>query len=201
MSISSGFPYIIHLIGDGCFRELFGTKLVNKSIVLNALESILLTDKREKFTEKLKSLNEAERNFLFYISNYKVKSIPAEIPYSDILEIIPSELIKQEQIDELLNTLEIKGFLYSKKDRSIFIFSEELFRIFISYIKIEMSNSKSTRREFEYNEEKTKILKERVILDIAVQSLISVGDIEDEQVEILSLDDKRMLFKEYIDSS
>jgi len=198
LSISSGFPYIIHLIGDGCFRELVGLKQVTKSIVLHALESILLTDKREKFTEKLKSLNETERNFLFYISNYKVKSIPAEITYSNILEIMPLEVIKQDQIDELLNTLEAKGFLYSKKDKSIFIFSEELFRIFISYIKIEMSNSKSTRREFQANEEKTGLLKIRLSIEKGVQNLVSVGDIEEEQVELLILDDKKKLLKDFI---
>ena len=200
LSLSSGYPYVIHLIGDSCFREIVDSNKIHTETVLYALENILLTDKREKFTEKLKQLEETERNLLFYIAQQDIKRIPAEIPYIHIIEAIPSELIEKNEIDNILNNLENKGVLYSKKDKSIYLFSEELFRVFISYLKIEMANSRTTRREFDANEEKTYLLANRSKIDSGISDIIITGDIEVDEVGNLSLSEKRRLFKEYINS-
>jgi len=200
LSMASGYPYILHLIGDSCFKEIIDSNKISIHTVLNALENILLTDKREKFTEKLKQLDEKERNILFYIAHYKADKIPSEIPFTHITGSIPTKLIKVEEIDSILSNLENKGILYSKRDKSIYLFSEELFRVFISYIRIEMENSDTSRKEFDESEEKIELLAESSMLDSAVSRIVATGEVDEKEVSNLSMADKRKLFKEYINS-
>jgi hypothetical protein len=201
LAIASGFPYVIHLMGDGCYRELINSNIVTRSIVLTSLADILLTDKREKFTDKLKCLTDNEQKLLFKLSSLEINSLPAELYYSSIVDIIPDKLIEEVKIDSILNTLTSKGVLYSKNDGSIFMFSDELFRIFISYMKIEMANSKATRREFDSKQENKDLLSERSLLDKGIQDLVAMGDFDENKIAQLSDEEKMKLYNEFISPS
>ncbi|MEZ7496819.1 hypothetical protein QO206_15085 [Leeuwenhoekiella aequorea] len=201
LSLSSGYPYIVHLIGDSCFNELMNSYVITKSIVLTALEVILLTDKREKFTEKLRELEDLERDLIFYMASQPVEILPAEIPYEWIYDKVTDNLEVKKQLDSLLNSLISQGYLYSIKNKAVYIFSEELFRIFVSYIKIELSITKTARREFSDKSLDVNLIKERTEKDEKYNEMEIAGElINSMDANFISPEERKQLFNEYISS-
>ncbi|QXP69994.1 hypothetical protein H0I29_15460 [Polaribacter sp. R2A056_3_33] len=201
LSLSSGYPYIVHLIGDSCFNEMSDDNIITKTIVLSALEVILLTDKREKFTEKLRELNDMERELIFFMASQSVNMLPAEIPYNSIYDKDNDNSDIKKQLDLLLNSLITKGYLYSINDKALYIFSEELFRIFVSYIKIELSITKTARREFSDMNTNINLLKERLEQDEKHLEMELEGEYSNSaEANYVSPEEKKQLFNEYISS-
>lgn len=199
LSLSSGYPYIVHLIGDSCYNEIYETDIITKAVVLTALEVILLTDKREKFTEKLRELDELERDLIFYMASQQVSILPAEIPYEWIFDKVKNNLDVKKQLDSLLSRLISKGILYSINDNSVYLFGEELFRIFISYIKIELSITKTARKEFSDSGTNTELIKQRMEKDEKYNEMKIVEDFySSPDVNYLSREERKKLFNEYI---
>jgi len=201
LSLSSGYPYIVHLIGDSCFNELSDTQIITKTIVLYALEIILLTDKREKFTEKLRELEDLERDLIFYLASQPVTILPAEIPYDWIYDKVTKNIEVKKQLDSLLSNLVSKGYLYSIKDNAVYIFSEELFRIFVSYIKIELSITKTARREFSDSKGDAELLRKRTEKDEKYNEMEIAGELlNSADANYISTEERKQLFNEYISS-
>jgi hypothetical protein len=189
LSLASGYPYLVHLLGDGCFRELSSSCYVDKQTVLTSLQNIILSDKREKFTQKLKDLTHLERKLLFNLSAIPPMSLPAEMPYELILDLNIKGAEKNNKLSEILDSLELKDILYSKREKTVFYFSEELFRIFISYLRIEMSYSKTMQRKAEI-ENKEDLVDKRNEEDKEIQRFIAEGIIDSTLIDSLSIKER-----------
>lgn len=148
LAIASGFPYVLHLIGDAAFYEMENQRNMDRLAVLRGIEAILKSDKREKYLSRLRGIPKKERHLLFVLSEYQSVSIPSEIPYEWLIEILEGQL-SLEKIDQYVDSLIEKGYLVQKRNREFLLFTEELFRIFINLARMEEREMKLRRMEGE----------------------------------------------------
>ncbi|MCI0692879.1 ATP-binding protein [candidate division KSB1 bacterium] len=160
LSISSGYPYVLHLLGDAAYMVMEDLKKMTLQDVLEGMETVLKSDKREKYSEQLRELTKTERQVLIALSEFSTDSIPARIPVDWLIKRILDHFSEKKELENILDSLVQKGHITLRNDRTICAFSEELFRIFIAMVRIEQhefqlriaSKQEKTRLQQEYDE-------------------------------------------------
>lgn len=142
ISLSSGYPYTIHLLGDSAFWEMDESNVMTHKDVLNGIEFILQSDKREKYLVQFVELSRIEKSVVIVLSEYASENIPIEIPYSWLVKRLNHQIENVKTIDEAIESLTQKGHLIAKKGKTAYVFTEELFRVFISFIRMEQREIK-----------------------------------------------------------
>ena len=146
LSLSSGFPYVVHLLGDASFQEMSNPYEMAALDVLRGLETVLQSDKREKYLARLKGLTDRERQLLRAAAGYRSDRLPAVIPISWLKEVLAGdEQQGRKLVDITLDSLESKGHLIVKKGRRSCTFGEELFRVFVLMARREREELESKR--------------------------------------------------------
>jgi DNA-binding MarR family transcriptional regulator len=163
LSLSSGYPYVLHLLGNAAFLAMADELTMTHRDVMNGIEAVLKSDKREKYLSRLKDLSEAERQAIIVLSEYPVRSIPAEIPIVWMKDIMEGYLPSEDSLDTILDSLEQKGHIRMRKDRTHCIFAEELFRVFVSLASIEQHELQIARAEKVAKEEARKRKDEKLL--------------------------------------
>ena len=79
IKISTGFPYIVHLLGDAAFKQMSNEIYLTLADVLSGLKLILKSDKGEKYLEILKQLDKSERIILATMALFKSAELPMKI--------------------------------------------------------------------------------------------------------------------------
>lgn len=137
LSLSSGYPYVLHLLGDAAFLLMKYERRMTQEDVLNGIESVLKSDKREKYIGRLKELSDDERIVIITLSEYTPGRIPAEIPIAWLAQKLNAHFATEDAFDAVLDSLAQKGHLTILKERTYCRFTEELFRVFVSLTRIE----------------------------------------------------------------
>lgn len=137
LKISTGFPYIMHLLGDAAFRQMSNELYLTLEDVLSGLKLILKSDKGEKYLEALTRLDKNERIILATMALYKSKELPMRIGYKWVEENLISDLDKGVYVNQIIEQLVKKGYIVDNKLDAVCQFNDELFRIFLSLRRIE----------------------------------------------------------------
>ena len=146
LSLASGYPYVIHLISDYAFTVMKDVRKMKIKDVLNGLQKILQSDKKEKYLNHLKSLTKDERKILVTLSAFQSENVPVNVPLgwiNDRFGETTENSLSVEKIISNLNNLVEKQYLRISRDKInkktvYYSFSEELFRVFISLKRIEL---------------------------------------------------------------
>ncbi len=150
LSLASGYPYVIHLIGDAAFFKMKNEKTMTSIDVLSGIENILQSNKKEKYIEKLKHINPFERKVIITLSQYHSNEIPVKIPINWILDRLLNKNNSIDKIQSCLECLVEKGYLKVKStppnNNKLYYFAEELFRVFVSLKRIEKYEVDVNRR-------------------------------------------------------
>lgn len=137
LGLASGYPYVLHLLGDSAYMEMENDSLMTQGDVVSGIENILHSDKREKYVGYLRRLKDAEKNILMSLAKFETKTIPAEIPISWMQANIQGYEERKNEYESALSSLFEQGFLLPIKQQLVCRFSEELFRVFISLTHLE----------------------------------------------------------------
>ncbi|MGH7496061.1 MAG: ATP-binding protein [bacterium] len=137
LSISSGYPYVLHLLGDSAYIVMEDLRKMTFQDVIDGIEIVLNSDKREKYLERLKDSTKQERHILLTLAEYSPQSLPARIPVEWLSQRLLDYFTDKKELENALEALVHKGHLTLRNDKSVCVFSEELFRIFISMMRIE----------------------------------------------------------------
>lgn len=200
LALSCGHPYIIHLIGDEAFfcmlsKEQGIRNVLDKIDVLKGVVNILKGDKKEKYISELKSLEEKEKLIILALADYSIKSnrlpyniynkgikdvIPLNIPLKWIMSVLTDDkrFKNENEINEILDKLVDEGRLRVKKSHKnnnlYYIFTDELFRLFIVYTRLE-KYEQSIR---EYNKMNNYLLDEEKYISngISIRNLNRIYD-------------------------
>jgi len=137
LKIASGFPYLIHLLGDSAFSAMSNPYYMGSGDVLIGLERILKSDKREKYYWLFSCLSPEQRVILMIVARHQSFVLPIIIPFEWIKsQALP--LIKNEnKILKIIKSLSRDGHLIINEEKEICQFNDELFRIFLALIFIE----------------------------------------------------------------
>lgn len=132
LKLSSGFPYVIQLIGDSAFFSMNDINFMTIQDVFNGIEKILRSDKNEKYSSYFKNASPDERIILSTIAKYNSQELPVIIPLKHIF-IENKKVFKEDiKIIGILNSLEKKGYIIKNDRKQICQFNDELFRIFLA---------------------------------------------------------------------
>lgn len=137
LGLASGYPYVLHLLGDSAYMEMDNDSLMTQNDVVSGIENILHSDKREKYVGYLRRLKEPEKNILMTLGKFETRTIPAEIPLSWMQTNIQDYEQRKTEYEIALSSLFEQGFLLPIKKQLVYRFSEELFRVFISLTHLE----------------------------------------------------------------
>jgi hypothetical protein len=147
LSIASGYPYTIHLLGHESFNQMLNNYekipkiglMIEISDILMGIDRIL-TNKRERYFDIIDTLNYEEKSFVYSISTKSTKNIPITYTVENLVDsyVILKDAQRDEVIDKfdkLIKSLEnkkiIKEIAISNEEKR-YIFCEELFRIFVA---------------------------------------------------------------------
>ncbi len=195
LGLASGYPDILHLIGNAAFLEMSNPKHMIQEDVLKGVESVLMKDRREKYLERLRELGEDEAIVLNTLSRYSSSTIPAQIPYHWINDKLNYKFTGNNLVTTL-NLLVQKGYLVKNEQKGYFQYTEELFRIFINMLNMERLELQAIS---EKNNRDLHIMKRR---DEELQTMIrqgDVGDIDDQKyLEQLDEDEERELLDLFV---
>lgn len=137
LGLASGYPYVLHLVGDASYMEMENDTRMKQSDVLLGVENILKTDKREKYVNYLRKLKEKEKRILMSLGSFETNSIPAEIPLTWFQSYLQDYESNKLGYDNAYSSLVEQGILLPIKQGLACRFSEELFRVFISLTHLE----------------------------------------------------------------
>ena len=186
LSIAAGYPYDIHLIGDAAFAAMQKPNEMQPSDVLRGLNDILRSDKREKYLEKLRALNDNERLIIVSLARYSDKHIPMRIPLSWLEENLVGPLPDDVPLEEILGSLGRSGYITINEKDGVCQFREELLRIFTSLLLLDDREIEARRLELEksrpYSADKIPVLPVEVERQF-LRDLIS-GTIDDNRINM-----------------
>lgn len=137
LALASGYPYVIHLLGDAAYRAMSDPEHMRKGDVLRGLEGVLASDKREKYIARLRSLPLQERRVLIKLAQCPARSLPVAVPVKWLTAHLDAHPDIQATLEETLRSLEERGAIRLRDNRKLVSFSEELFRVFIALGVIE----------------------------------------------------------------
>jgi len=141
ISLSSGYPNVPHLLGNSAFFLMENEKYMTYTDVIHGIEYTIRSNKKNVYLSLLDTLNENEKKVIINMTNFEGKAkIPLEISLDWITEKYINWFIEDNLIDigKILSELEEKGFIRLYKNRQYCIFSQELFRIFLTLARLEM---------------------------------------------------------------
>lgn len=144
ISLSSGYPNVPHLLGNSAFFLMENEKYMSYNDVIHGIEYIIKSNKKNVYLSLLNTLNENEKKVIIRMTNFEGKAkIPLEISLDWIREKYINWFIEEDliDVDKLLSELEEKGFIKLYKNRNFCIFSQELFRIFLTHVRLEMERN------------------------------------------------------------
>lgn len=197
LALASGYPYVLHLLGDAAFMEMTDTRRMTHVDVLSGIEAVLTSDKREKYLSRLRELSQSERQVVLVLSEYSPSSIPAQVPYSWLVDRASNYFDNLDTLHSTVDNLVQKGHLALRKERNICIFSEELFRVFVALTRLELQEMQMRREEREDRESKIR-LERRVEEELL--SMIRAGDFDDlEDIHQLDVRTRKLLLGEVRD--
>lgn len=159
LSLSSGYPYNLHLIGDAAFSAMEDDEKMSRADVLNGVEIVLTSDKREKYLDRLREISNDERKVILTMSEFPTNTVPAEVPMSWLASKLSSYFNDNEILENTMNTLSEKGLLVTLKNRLNYRFGDELLRVFVSLSRIEQQelllkkSEKTKKRKTELEDE------------------------------------------------
>jgi hypothetical protein len=188
LSLASGYPYVLHFLGDAAFTEMGSEYRMVLGDVINGLSNVLQSDKREKYLFRLNELSNKEFLVIYAMSTYSPNSIPAEIPISWLRNKVAMYFNDYEEIDSVIVSLVEKGHLNVWDDQEKCLFSEELFRVFVSMIRLERRENeirKKMKRPIESQIEREKKEKElmRMIIAGELGDITTMEELESEDLE------------------
>jgi hypothetical protein len=186
LGLASGYPYVLHLLGDSAYMEMENDSKMKQSDVINGIENILHSDKREKYAGYLRRLKDAEKIILMTLGRYETKTIPAEIPLAWLQNNIPDYEQQKSVYDNALSVLCEQGFLIPIKQQLVYRFSEELFRVFISLTYLEQQELINLKNKAQF----AASLKN--LSDAEIEEKIMQGEI---RIIDLDQDAKKYIFK------
>lgn len=187
IAISSGFPYIIHLLGDAAFWEMKKGLPLEINDVYNGLEKILLSDKREKYTSRFMNLSKEEKIILVQHGRRYVDVLPAEVPIEWLRQKSRKFDLSSKNFDIALESLIKSGHVFLKEKGSSIIFCEELFRIFINLLRIEQEQYLSRNKKDEISKEQ----------ELIIIQAISAGEISNKDLQEFSSSQRKEILDEF----
>jgi hypothetical protein len=132
LGLATGYPYAIHLIGDSAFQKMHEPTRMTRGNVLSGLLALLQSDKAEKYVGHLSKLDDMPRILLMSMSLYITTALPAQIPKDWVVSnLLPG--VASESVEEGIEYLIQKKFLYAGPDCNWYGFCDELFRVFLSH--------------------------------------------------------------------
>lgn len=161
--LAAGHPYNLHLLGDAAFNVMEDPQFLAPADVLFGLQGLFMSDKREKYTDRLYDLGSDERLVLVTMAQYPHSTIPMRIPLSWLRKEIPSSSIEGARLDEICETLRKGGHIRLNRRDGYCEFAEELFRVFISLLTIEYERIEEEREDRERKRTRERI--DREIID------------------------------------
>jgi len=185
VSLSSGFPHIPHLLGDAAFMVMNNESNMTFEDITIGIENVLRSDKKEEYLNILKEeMSEEERELIINITKYKLKmdnTLPVEIPTEWIKEEFGDKLANGVSTKSILDSLIRGGYIKRNRGRTHYIFTEELFRVFITLARLEREETLINREE-ELKDEKIKnIASEKLLSDIRLGRLDLDADLTEEE--------------------
>lgn len=137
LKIAAGYPYVVHLLGDGAFGNMADLNQMTLNDVLNGLRIVLRSDKQEKYLEYLSRLKPEERTIITKLSAYEDTELPVQIPFDWMFRELGPAVEKKQNIKSL-NKLHQKGYMILDRVNKTCQFNDELFRIFLRIRGMEM---------------------------------------------------------------
>ena len=195
ISLSSGYPKVPHLLGNSAFILMKNERYMSYDDVINGIEYIIKTNKKNEYLSLLYTLNENEKKVIIHMTNFAGKAnIPLEISLDWIRENYISWFFEEDliNIDKLLSELEKKGFIKLYKSRNFCIFSQELFRIFLTRARLEMERNLSHGRKQDIDPQIRNLASTKLLTDIQFGELDNKLD--------LSKNEKKETIKEISDT-
>jgi len=141
LSLSAGYPYVIHLLGDAAFNMMKSEKVMTTEDVIHGLEVILKSDKKEKYLNRLTMLTVNQKFVLLTMAKFSSSDIPLKIPIKWIVDNFALPLEGNQSLYDVLLELETQGHAIINKTHGFCMFSEELFRVFICLLLIDLHES------------------------------------------------------------
>ena len=146
ISLCSGYPYSIHLIGDSAYNDMESV-IMNKQNVLRGIMKILQSDKREKYLSQLKNLTPNEKKLILAIAKNNSYKIPSETYLPDIKKKLDIYFADKQERISAIEELEKKGLIKYKRNIDSCIFEDELLRLFLWMLSYEQNQNKQSRLE------------------------------------------------------
>ncbi len=191
VSLSSGFPHIPHLLGEASFMVMENESRMTFKDIIIGIEEVLKSDKKEEYLNILKNeMSKDERELIISMAEFQAKqenTLPVKIPIEWIKEELGNKLTSGARTEIILNSL-LKGE-YIKKNRNgaYYIFTEELFRLFIKIARKEREKVLEIRYEQEEKARIAKIKEEKLLDDIRSGELNPDTELsEEEKKEIIT---------------
>jgi len=137
LKIAAGYPYIIHLLGDGAFAHMSEECQMTITNVMSGLRIILRSDKQDKYLDYLNKLQSEDRRIITKLAAYEATELPVQIPFVWIGKELGAST-ERAQIIKSINQLHQKGHIVQDRVNKICQFHDELFRIFLRMRGMEM---------------------------------------------------------------
>lgn len=137
LKISSGFPYVIQLLGDAAFSVMKDPNCLRRRDVLKGIEKLLRSDKSEKYRGYFYSLSSEQRKILALIARYRSPELPMIIPLVWILDEVKPVIDDRTKIERIVKSLHKAGHIIVNEEKEICQFNDELFRIYLALMYIE----------------------------------------------------------------
>lgn len=175
LSISSGYPYVLHFLGDAAYMTMEIDSVMSKNDVITGISNVLQSDKREKYLSIIDGLTNTEYLIIFALSQYAPDSLPAQIQLTWLKKKVRDFVVDPSEVENVLSSLEEKGHIKIFNDQDYCIFSEELFRVFVSMIRIKTRETQ-IRKQFNKPEQK---IKERFAVEEEIMRMVIAGELGD----------------------
>jgi hypothetical protein len=173
LSLSSGYPYVLHLLGDAAFLQMAEPSRMTRADVAKGVEAVLKSDKREKYLGRFEEFTDDERKVIVALSEYPANSLPVEVPYSWLESKVSDYLSAPDMLDSTVDSLVESGHLVWRRERSSCLFAEELFRVFVTMARLEEKEIALNRAE------KVERMERKRKEDERLRRIISSGNFED----------------------
>lgn len=173
LGLASGYPYTIHLLGNEAFMGMPNERLMTENDVLDGLEIILKSDKREKYLERFMECSPLEHRVLLVLSEHNTSTIPAEVSYKWLLKKANIYIDDEQKILETTKSLIAKGHLTEVGKREKLVFNDEMFRVFLSLSRLEQKELAILKLQ----KEEKKLQPEQIAEEI--RDLISLEDYDE----------------------
>ena len=185
LGLASGYPYVLHLLGDAAYMEMENDTRMKRADVLFGVDSILHTDKREKYVSFLRKLKDKERRVLMTLGTFEASRIPAEIPISRLQERIEDYRSNRQEYDSALASLIEQGVLLPIRQQPTCRFLEELLRVFISLTNLEQIELMRMKASTDFVAE-LREMSDQEIADKLLSGEIRIAELDPEVARVIN---------------